>query len=244
MQVTVSHLTELTVLDLKAFDLDAEFGLACLQVEGDEVAIYLNNGLLRSWRHVGYEKPVEIKWFSREEVVAYPPVAIVSETGPRELEKSWPYKFILSDHFIFIAYNDEVIYGCRDDDVEANATSIYSKEGNFELSFSDFFNKDRSANFVEIEACYSFGDTFVFTADDLDKLWIFNAAARTYRSILAPFDLVAIHVMTGDDKKSYAIFDNRYRSQSIPICRHSNSLSSTSSRGRRSSKASHRSRQP
>lgn len=213
MQVTISHLTELTVLNLKAFDLDPEFGLACLEVVGDDAAIYLNNSLLRSWMSRGHPRPGQIKWLARGEVIIYPKATIVSATNVHPLAAAWPTDLFLSRNHIFAAYNEEQFFTGRAEH-ESDLVSVLSRNGVFQLSLMQYLNRDRDTdNFMEVEAAYCFDDHFAFIAYDSDKLWIFDASARTYRSILAPFDLVAIHVMTGDDKKAYAIFDNRYRSR-------------------------------
>ncbi len=91
MPVAIECLKELTIPHLKAFDLDPEFGLACLSVDGDDFAIHLNNGLLRSWRDDSSFKHVRLKWFACDQVVVLGPgysTAVVSATNWRELERS------------------------------------------------------------------------------------------------------------------------------------------------------------
>jgi hypothetical protein len=90
MRIEISHLTELTFPNLKAFDLDPEFGLACLTADGDAFAIRLNGRVNRSWRQEAHWKPAKIKWFDHAEVVIYPDLTIVSANSWRELEQTWP----------------------------------------------------------------------------------------------------------------------------------------------------------
>ncbi len=213
MKVTTSHLTELKIPHLEAFDLDPKLGLACLSADGDNVAVFLNNRLLRSWRDSSRPKFFKIKWFGHEQVVVCGPgysTAIVSATNWRELEKSRPDLFVLSGNYIFIGYGEEDSGSALINDPARHGVSIRSRDGRFELGFEEFFSKDREANFLQAEAAYSVGDHFVFIIYPSDRLWIFNTPARTYRSIPAPFSLVCIHVVSGDDKNAYAIFDNRH----------------------------------
>jgi hypothetical protein len=216
MQVSMSHLTELTIPGLEAFDLDPDFGLASLQIEGDDVAIYLNNSLLRSWTHEGHPQASQIRWFARGEVVIFPKATIVSTTNFLSLSAAWPTDLFLSRNHIFAAYNEEQFFTGRAEH-ESDLVSVLSRTGGYEFSLMQYFNPDRDAhNFMEVEAAYCFDDHLAFIAYDSDKLWIFDAGALTYRKIQAPFSLASIQAMTGDEKKAYAIFDNRYSSQHYP----------------------------
>ncbi len=114
---------------------------------------------------------------------------------------------ILSDNYIFFGYGEQDIGSALIDDPARRVVSILSRNGRFELGFEEFFSKDREADFFEAEVAYSFDDHFAFIIYPSNRLWIFNIAARTYRSIPAPFSLVSVHVVSGNDKKAYAIFD-------------------------------------
>ncbi|SFK32110.1 hypothetical protein [Methylocapsa palsarum] len=218
LRVEISHLTELTLPHLKAFDLDLdpELGLACLTADGDAFAVYLNGRLTRSWRKEGHWKPAKIKWFGRAEVVIYPDLSIISADSWRELEQTWPYVFTLSDSYMFIGYDEEAIQRALINDPERHLVSIRTRDGGFEFGFEEIFLEDRDAEFDEPQAAYSFGDCFAFIIYSSDRLWLLDTKTRTYRSIAAPFSLASIHVMSGDDKKTYANFDNRPHVQGHP----------------------------
>jgi hypothetical protein len=211
MRISVSPSTLLNIPKLEAFDLDPVYGLAVLTLNGDEIAVYLNGKLLSAWRHGKDWKAFQVKWIEANSVAiaAACSILIVSAAGREELEPSWPYTFATSHNYIFIGYGEEAVNGTPPWEPESNGASIYSRRGTREISFRYLFERDRNANFTEVEACYSFDDTFVFVADDSDKVWLVNASDHTYRSITTPFSLVSIHVMSGDDKTAYAIFDNR-----------------------------------
>ncbi len=247
MQISVSNLTQLTIPDLAAFDLDPGLGLACLQVEGDNIAVFLNGKLTRSWRQGGHWKPRAIKWLSSEEVITYPDVAVVSARSWRDLERSGPHIFVIAERFMLLGYGEEQIYGAYLDDPESKWASVYSRSGKLEFGFRELFYANREANIAEIEACYSVGDTFIFVADDLH----FDRGldlGRGHPDLSQHHNAVrSCHCPRHDwaTKKKPTPSSTIGTSVSIIlICRRSNSRSSTSSPRLQSRAASRPSRRP
>lgn len=220
MRLRVSCLTEFAVTNVRSIDLHEEFGLARLVEEDGKVVAYLNNFAISSWTKERYSSIDCIKWFRREQIIAYPverTVAIVSAECCRHIEAGWPYKLFLSRNNILVCYTEEQFFSYSDDDLEGNILSIISFEGALTLRLRELLDRDPDANnLIEVEAGYTFNDNFVFVAYDSDRLWILDAAMRTYKKVPALFSMVGINVLTGDAKMAYAIFDHRNLIQHYP----------------------------
>lgn len=196
--------------DTIAFDIDPRYGIVCLRAEGDEMIILLNGRRWRSWQQAEKRIAPKIKWLDGDHVIIYPEVAIVSLGGFFLLERSWPSLCVVANQHLLIGYDEEAIYGARDDEPEAEGASLYTRDGHFEIGFTTLFYYDREADFDEVTSCYSFEDTFVFISGLHYWLWILDATSRRYRHIVAPFSLVPIKVMAGDSKTACAVLDNRF----------------------------------
>lgn len=198
---------------VKHFDLHADFGLAYLVEDRQAVTLYLNDRRCRSWPNGDYPDIFQVKWFDRDHVIMETieaSAAIISAESWEEIQLGWIYGLLLSRDYIFVTYTEESLYSSRGGELEGNFLSVFSRDGRFEFGLRELLDKDRDAHrFDEISAGYTFNNYIVFIAFDTDFLWILDAATRAYRKVPVSFSTVAIDVLTGDEKKAYAIFDNR-----------------------------------
>jgi hypothetical protein len=206
---------------MQYFDLHDDFGLACLVEKSGDLLLDLNGIAVRTWPSNEGIAIWGLAWFDRNEVVfdlvSDSAAAIVSSTSWSRLELGCFNQILLSPKYIFVTYNEEVYYSSKIGELERNVLSIFSRSGKFELALAEFLENDRDGDDLdEVDAGYTFSNTLIFVGYPSHLLWIFDAAARTYRKIPVPFSLVCIHVMSGDDKRAYAIFDNRNVMQDHP----------------------------
>jgi hypothetical protein len=220
MRIEVKRLTSLRFSRMTRFDLHEEFGLAHLVEDKGDVTIYFNDSKCRTWGKEEHPNIWTVKWFDANHVALYlhgPKIAIVSATTWEQRELGYLSELYLSSKFMLASYGYEQFYSSGPDDLERHHIAVFLRDGTFEFGIRDLMDKDRDSwKLEEVTAGYTFENNFSFVAYDSPLLWILNVADRIWKKVPFAFSAVKIDVLTGDDKKAYAIYDHRRLLQHYP----------------------------
>ncbi len=211
MRVELKNLTEFQHPGVRAFDIHENFGLACVVQDGETATLYLNDRRCRSWSRENHPLLHEIRWFSEHQVVGWLvefQAAVISADKWGLLPIGRPDKILLSDSRIFVGYGDEFTERARRDDLEINVVAVFSRSGQFRLGLDDIFSKDNfKGTIVELNAGYTFEERLIFNAYSADYLWVLDPVSKSYKRFHVPFVTTLIHVLTGNDKRAFAILN-------------------------------------
>jgi hypothetical protein len=215
MKVALTNMTNFPSRQVKCFDLHEEFGLAYFVEQGDTVTLYFNDRACRLWLKGGYPFLEHVRWLESDEVIAWWregwEAVVISDTAWKKLGIGSPYRLLLSKRYIFVGYWEQGVRSQSDLLYLHHVVCAFSREGAFELGLEDLMtaNNFRDSS-IEIQAGYAFEDRLTFiTCCVQDCIWILDVPKKTLRRIPVPFSTVALHLVTGDAKRAYGIYDNR-----------------------------------
>jgi hypothetical protein len=215
MKAALTNMTNFPSRQVKCFDLHEEFGLTYFVEQGDTVTLYFNDRACRSWLKGGYPFLEHVRWLESDEVIAWfrdgAEAVVISEKSWKKLAIGSPYHLFLSQNYIFVGYFEEGVRSQSDLLYLHHVICAFTREGAFEVGLEDLMTANKfTDSFIEIEAGYAFEDRLTFITCCLpDAIWILDVPKKSLRRISVPFSTVALHVVAGDGKHAYAIYDNR-----------------------------------
>jgi hypothetical protein len=213
MKVTLKSLTEIASRHVKCFDLHEELGLAYLVEDAGTTTLYLNDQACRSWLKADYPYLEHIRWFDPDTIIGWFrdewEAVVISGKVWKKLTIGSPHRLFLSNNYIFVSYYEEGVRSPSDLLYLHHVVCAFTREGTFELGLEDLMTANRFRDFfIEIEAGYVFGGRLDYVTCNPDCLWLLNAPEKNLRRIPIPFSAVGLHVITGDGRRAYAIYDN------------------------------------
>jgi len=159
---------------------------------------------------------VDVKWDGRDRILLYLGDAVsVIATKERwdEISLGWIDLVFTSKNYIFVTYGEEAVYSAssaRKGDLEAYAMAVFSQKGDFLVGLATLFEETNETQWIaDVGSGYTRDDCMVFHGSEVDCLWHLDARTRRLKKLPVPFSTLCIEVLSGDDRKAFAIYDNR-----------------------------------